>query len=145
MNWSKIEDAAMGLTLVCCFLAFVATGHCQTKDNKGVAPLTTASPKLDRVVVAPLTDEEKISILTAQKTLFQKYSAYQQKMTELKAAEAEVGPASDAVVKAWVGVEETRHLKPGEAVRCDGPAPLPDCQGVAPGEVALKVKPEAKK
>ena len=108
-----------------------------------LAQTKPASTKL--VVVAPLTDEEKISILTAQKTLFQKYSAYQQKMTELKALEAEVGPAGDAVAKAWVGVEETRHLKPGEAVRCDGPVPLPDCQGVGPGEVALRVKPEAKK
>jgi hypothetical protein len=104
---------------------------------------TTPSPKLDKPV-APLTDAEKIPILSAQKTLAYKYTAYLQKKAELSQAENETSAASEAVTKAWTALEEARHLKPGEAVRCDGPQPGP-CEKVAVGDVALVPKPEVKK
>ena len=107
----------------------------------------TAPPKPD--VTAPkaipaLNDAEKVPILSAQKLLFQKYTAYLQAKDALTAAESDTQKASAALISAWGALLEARHLKQGDVLICDGPTTA-GCEKVAAGDIALLPKPEAKK
>ena len=101
---------------------------------------TPTPPKSEPKTVAPLTEKEKLSVLTPQKVLFQKYSNYLQLQTQLAQAQTDTQNASQEVAKAWQALYDSRKLGQDDALRCDGPSPGP-CAKVAAGDIDLVAKP----
>jgi hypothetical protein len=88
----------------------------------------------------PITSDEKIAILKAQKEFLTAQDAV--KGTPQFSAFIE---AQSKVQKAWQAVLDNRKLTPDKVALCDGPAPGP-CSDVAAGDMIIKEKPpEAKK
>jgi hypothetical protein len=84
----------------------------------------------------PITSDEKIAILKAQKAFLTAQDAVKQ--TPQFGAFIE---AQNSVQKAWQEVLTSRKLTSENTILCDGPGPGP-CSDVPAGDFAVKPKPE---